>query len=163
MKRAWVWVALVLSLGVNVGVFATIGLSRMRSKARWEQMRPGGPPDMARLADHLRLRGSEREQFLDIQQRFFDTARRQRRELETLRAELRAELSASEPDWGEIEELLGRSGQLYQALDRALVESILASREILTAEQQQRYFHILSRVRGGAIRDGRPDHHPRRP
>lgn len=163
MKRAWVWVALVLSLGINVGVFATIGLTRLRSRARWEHVRPGGPPDMGRLADHLRLTGAEREQFLDIQRRFLETASRQRQDLEALRAELRRELSASEPDSSTIEELLGRSGQIYQSLDRALVESILASRELLTAEQRQRYFRILSRMRGGATRQGPPNHHLRRP
>ena len=169
MKRAWVWVALVLSLGINIGVLATIGVTRLRTKARWEQPRPEGRPDMGRFADHLRLRGGEREQFVEIQRRLFETARQKSQELESLRAELRREMSTAEPDPVKIDEFLTRSGEVYQALDRAFVESILASREILTPEQQQRYFHILTRMREGAMRfgprggppGGPPTHRPR--
>ena len=165
MKRAWVWVALVLSLGVNIGVLATIGLSRMRVKDRWEQPRPEGRPDMSRFADHLRLRGEERERFIEIQRRLFETAREQRRELEFVRAELRSEFGASEPDQERIDELLRRSSEVYETLDRAFVASILDSREILTPEQQERYFHILTRMREGAMRfgprGGPPAHRPR--
>ena len=54
MKRGWVWVALLLSIGINIGVLATIGVSRSRAAARWERPREEDrTPPFERVANHL--------------------------------------------------------------------------------------------------------------
>jgi len=164
MKRGWIWVALLLSVGVNIGVLATIGVSRMRTNARWERPRDGEvQPHFARLADHLELEGEERERFMEIQQRLFRTTRQHQEVLQRLRDDVRGEVMSDSPDPAKVDGLLAEVGALHMDLDRALVESVLATREILTPEQQQRYFHVLERMRDARRFGGREGGPTRRP
>ena len=50
MKPIWLWIALLLSVGVNLGVLATIGTHRLRQPARWDR----GPRE-----SRSRISGSE--------------------------------------------------------------------------------------------------------
>ena len=171
MKRSWVWVALLLSLGVNIGILATLGTARFRERPRYDGARPEGAPPFARMADHLGLEGETREQFLTIQEDLFKTTRRHRQELESLRRELRREVVSQQPDAARVEQLLEESGEVSRRLDRAMVDSVLATRRVLTPEQQQRYFRVLDRLRAGGRRfgphapppDGRRPHADRPP
>lgn len=165
MKRSWIWVALLLSIGVNIGILAMIGTSRYRIGPKVEEFRPDGPPPFARLADHLDLEGQARERFLAIQEELFTTTRRHREDLESLRRALRAEVVSDQPDPERVEELLRQSGEVGRRLDRAMVESVLATREILTPDQQRRYLRLLERLQPGGRRFGPRGHPPsgRRP
>lgn len=166
MKRGWMWVALLLSLGVNVGVLATLGVARLRTPSRWQGPYAGGPPPLARLADRLQVEpGERRERFLEQQRELFETTRRHLQRQRTLRSELRDELAARSPDRARIEALIEELGESYASLERALAQTVLASREILTPEQQERYFALLERLRAER-RSGRgpgppPGRHPR--
>ncbi len=165
MKRGWLWVALVLSLGVNIGVLATVGLSRIRAvdRAPDRAARDQRPPPFERLADHLRLEGPPRQRFIEIQRDLFETTRRHRQRLEEIRTELRHELMAERPDRARVEELQGESARVNAALERAMIESVLASREVLDAEQQQRYFRVMERLRRAASPAHPPQPRGRRP
>lgn len=154
MKRAWIWIALLLSLGVNIGVLATVGTARYRSRPRVDRSRFEGPPPFARMADHLDLEGEARAQFLEIQQVLFQTTRQHRGDLEALRGELRREATSENPDPARVEQLLAESGEVNRDLDRAMVESVLATRGVLTPVQQQRFFTVLDRLQAGGRRPG---------
>jgi len=158
MKRGWVWVALLLSVGINIGVLATIGVSRMRAEARWERPRDAErQPPFERLADHLELEGEARLRFIEIQQGLFRSTRQRQEGLHQLRAELRREIAADEPDPQTVDRLLDQIGAMHMDLDRALVESVMASKKILNPAQQTRYLRILERMREGYRRmGGRP-------
>ena len=159
MKRSWLWIALLLSVGVNIGILATVGTARYRVKERVDRFRSEAPPPFARMADHLKLEGETRDHFLEIQRDLFATTRHYREKLEDLRLELRQEVTSENPDTDRVERLLAESGQVNRDLDRAMVESVLATRHILTPEEQQRFFGVLERMRSR----GRGPGHPRRP
>lgn len=164
MKRGWVWVALLLSVGINIGVLATIGTSRMRAKARFERPRDGDrQPPVERLASHLEVEGEIREQFIEIQQDLFRTTRRHQQALHELRSELRTEVANENPDPHRVEELLNEIGVLHVNLDRAMVESVLATKKILDPGQQRRYFRVLERMREATRRFGDRPGRPGRP
>lgn len=166
MKRGWVWVALLLSVGINIGVLAMIGVSRMRTEARWEQQPREGdrPPPFERLARYLEVEGEQREEFMEIQQRLFRTTRQSQETLESLRRDLRLEVMSESPDPVRVDQLLAEIGSQHRDLDRALVESVLATRKVLSPEQQRRYFHVLERMRDASRRFGdRQGGPPRRP
>lgn len=164
MKRGWVWVALLLSVGVNIGVLATIGVSHLRTKARWERPRErDGSPPVERLANHLELEGQERDQFLEIQQNLFHTTRQHQEALQKLRTEIRSEVMSDSPDPSNVDRLLADVGAIHMDLDRAMVESVLATRKILTPEQQRRYFHVVERMRDASRRFDSRGGPPRRP
>ena len=158
MKRGWIWVAVLLSVGVNIGVLATIGVSRTRTQARWDRPRDREVPQPAeRLANHLQLEGDEKDRFLEIQQGLFRTVRRHQQELADLRSRIRRELMRDTPDPVEMDRLLDQVGTIHLSLDRAMVESVLASRGILTPEQRRRYFQVLERIQRASGWAGRPD------
>jgi hypothetical protein len=116
---------------------------------------PGEPP-LGRLADHLGLEGERRERFVALQRRFLAVHLEGRRERARLSADLRRELVTGEPDRARIEELVGRLAEVYAASERATAEVVLASRDLLDADQQQRYFRFLDHLRAGGPPGGGP-------
>ena len=113
-------------------------------------------PQLELLADRLRLRGPQRERFLEAQQRFFTEVTARRVELATVRRELRRQLTSPQPDRQLIRRLLERSGRATAELDAAFAENVLTVRRILGPRQQQAYFHFLERVRSGMDGQNRP-------
>ncbi len=160
MRRWWLWVALMLSLGVNVGILGTIAAHRFGQRpqpARQVDLpRSGQLPPLNTLADRLRLTGERRDRFLEVQREFFTEVTSRRIELATLRQELRRELTARQPDRGRIDRILERTGEATAALDGAFVANVLASRELLDRRQQRLYFRFLQRLRAG----GEAPRHP---
>jgi len=157
MKPIWLWIALLLSVGVNLGVLATMGTHRLREPPPWDRgPREEGPP-VGRAADRLGLEGEKREAFIQVQRDFFGGMNAARAELEELRQELRRELTAENPDPAVVDILVEEMGQAYSRLDRVFVDNVLESREILDPAQESRYFEFLERIQ----RHGRPGH--RRP
>ncbi len=177
MKRWWIVIALLLSLGVNVGLLAAVAVRRL-SPAQTvppgpSPQRPGpapeGPPGnnnparLVRLADHIGLEGETRRRFLEIQWRFFEnTARLRFRQVEVHR-ELRRTLVRGEPDRQRIDALLDESAHLYRGLEEALVESVVASRAVLTPEQEREYLRLVGPLRrqgNPALEGQRPQRRP---
>lgn len=165
MKRWWLLVALMLSLGVNVGVLLMIA-SHRRAPQQWEETRraeaerreearrpgdikPEQMPPLNALADRLRLRGEARDRFLEAQKEFFAEVTSRRIELATLRQELRRELTSPEPDRQRIDRILEETGRATAALDAAFVDNVLAVRGLLGPRQQRAYFRFLGRLRAG--------------
>jgi len=170
MKRWWLAIVLLLSLGVNVGVLATIGIQRLRAPHSAEEPLPAGPdglgpsgpgvgpsgpgpsspgpsgpgPNFQLLADRLRLDGERRERFIEVQQRFFETARGGRQRLERLRQELRQELVAETPDRARAEAISREMAEVTGQLERALIANILDSKELLTPVEQRQFLRLVA-------------------
>ena len=167
MKKPWIWVVLLLSLGVNIGILATIGVSRFKGPPKierglWDSPRREHPmrrelaPPVDRMADALELEGETRDEFIALQEQFFRGMVEQRAGLETMRRDLRTEVMAEEPDEERIDELLTELGKRQVNLDRMFVENVLKSRTLLGPEQQKRYLQMLRRVREAMGEDGGP-------
>lgn len=156
MKRSWLVVLLLLSVGVNIGVLAMIGVSRARAPRPVERLLDR-PPPLEHFADRLGLEGAQRERFVAEQRRFFEAFQDLRRDLGATRAEMRREVGAGSPDRDRIEELLAASARLSEELDRLFVDHVLATREILDREQERGYFSLLDRLRR---EEERPRHRP---
>jgi Spy/CpxP family protein refolding chaperone len=157
VRRWWVVLALLLSLGVNIGILATLAVHRWRSPPPpAERLRPDVVHRIARLADHLELEGEERQRFVEIQRRFFETTVRHTRGLARLRMQLRRELVKPEPDSGRVEVLVEELGRNYEGLEGSMAEAILESRRLLDAEQQRKYLRVLSRLRARMMEQRQP-------
>lgn len=141
--------------------------SRPRSAGR----RPGErflamPPErrLEEMAVRLGVPPEDRPRFAQLQREFFGETRDGRMRLDGVRRQLRAELTAARPDRARIDALLAQSGELQAGLERALVDHVLAAREVLDGEAERRYLHFLSRLGAagggpGGVRQGAP---PRR-
>lgn len=171
MRRWGLALALLLSLGVNAGILATLALREAGSpdRPRPEDPRPVPPgpgageemPRVIRLADRLGLEGAQRRRFMQLQGRFFAETVRLRTEQAEIFRELRRELTASDPDRRRIEELTRASAQTHLALQEAMAKNVIATRELLDPEQERLYLEIISRLRPPGL-SGEPQR-PRRP
>ncbi len=175
MRRWGLALALLLSLGVNIGILATLAVRRGAppDRPRPEERRPippgpgetteEPPPRAARLADRLGLEGEQRRRFLRLQGRFFVETMRLRTEQAEVIRELRRELSAPEPDRQRIEELTRASARAHLALQQAMARNVITTRELLDPDQERLYLDFISRL-GPPQRQRRPPFwQPRRP
>ena len=176
MRRWWIVIALLLSVGVNVGILAALATRHAIRPERqplplpreepgpMEGHDPGGPPRASRLADRLGLEGEPRRQFLELQQRFFEkTVRIRLRMVETQR-EVRRELMSEEPDRQNIDALLQDSARDFLTLEQALATNIVESRELLNPEQEEEFLRVVARMRPQAGGFGpRPGQRPEPP
>ncbi|MEO8502619.1 MAG: periplasmic heavy metal sensor [Acidobacteriota bacterium] len=175
MKRWWLLIALLLSTGINVGILATLLTQHFhKPAAASSSVSPldgvadvGQRPNLGPLADRLGLRGAARTRFMEMQESFVTGMREQRFHLKQLQAELRSELLSEHPDRDRIEPLTKQLGEAYGSLDRALAENILASRAVLTPEQQMQYLRFvgarLQQLRGDRPAAERPQRERLRP
>ena len=161
MKRPWLVVALLLSVGINIGILAMIGLAKARGPVRWEpRMEGSGGPPVERLAERLGLEGDQRDDFVAQQWEFFESFQRTRGELELTRQELKLEVGSADPDSERIEELLVKSARLTATLDRFFIENVMVSRQILDRRQERLYFSFLDRLRRAGERWRGPERRP---
>lgn len=184
MRRWWLAIALLLSLGVNVGILAVVLAHRARPQPdrpvvqEPEPGRPGPdrpfprdldpgepPPRIVRLADRLGLEGEQRRRFIALQGRFFTETVRLRTEQAEIQRELRRELISPAPDRERVQGLLRESARTFLALEQALARNVIATRDLLDPEQEEIYLDILSRLRppGARMQGGQPPRNQRRP
>jgi Spy/CpxP family protein refolding chaperone len=178
VKSGWLTAALLLSLGVNIGLVG-VGIARRHAFERYldrprlerpvermaERMsgRMGGrferPGEM--LADRLDLEGDAREKFLAAHRRIAERTRQARDRIDDLRRELREQVLAPEPDRARVEALLGEIAAQEAEITRAFVEGLLDARAPLDARQLRRYLELLQRFGppgpGGGPGDRGPD------
>jgi Spy/CpxP family protein refolding chaperone len=150
VRRWWVVIALLLSLGVNLGLVAAVATRRIaaRPERPGPQEMGGEPlPRFRHLADHLGLEGEKRRQFLDLQRQLFEeTVRVRMRQAESQR-EVRRELVSREPDQERIDALLQQSARDFLTLEQALAKNITSTRDILSPGQEREYLRIIARMR----------------
>ena len=160
MNRWWLVIALLLSVGLNVGILATIAARRggpppaAKADKAPELANPGRDPLplLPRLADRLGLEGEKRRKFLDVQWNLFQETSRLRLQLAEVHREIRREVTRDEPDRKRVDQWLAESARIYLAMERSLVNNVLATRELLDPEQERQYMAMISRLRlaGGA-------------
>lgn len=153
--KGWLWalwLALLLSLGLNIGL--VVAGREQRAPAPRPAAAPTPENDRGRLdnaARRLGLEGEKRERFVAQQRRFVTSVMAERRKLERIRREVRAELRSESPDEARLQELARRSGEAYGALDAAFIENIVRSRELLDPEQERAFMGFLGRMRARAL------------
>ena len=165
MKRNLLFLALLLSVGINCGLLG-MGIARhrlfqrMSQEAREAADRPPGRdgragPEGARLADRLALTGEAREGFLRLQRELAERVHAGRRQIDEARRELRQELTSRTPDRARVENLLAGIAREQDALDRALVANVYAARELLDGPAEREYLRFVERF-GAAVAGPRP-------
>ena len=159
MKHQW-WlvILLLLSLGLNLGFLVSRALHQ-RSGAKGVPASASDPAaDLARhddrlprfvrrMADDLGLEGEQRDAFVEIQRTFFEQTIAARRRMATLQGEIRREVTSADPDRAALEKLLTELSTAHGDLERAFVNDLLDSRELLDDGQAQRYMRFLRRMR----------------
>ena len=153
MRRWWLVIVLLLSLGLNVGILAAVAVRRLG---------PGGPagkspgaanqqadplPRLPQLANRLGLEGEERRKFLDIQWNLYQETSHLRLQLGETHRNLRHELIQPQPDRARVDALLEESSRTYLALEKSLVTNVLATRNLLGADKEEQYLRLIGQLR----------------
>jgi hypothetical protein len=159
MSRWWLVIALLLSVGLNVGILAAIAARRAgpqgprEGRQQQQQANPANAantdpvPRLTRLADRLKLEGDQRRKFLDLQWNLYQETTRQRLQLNEVHRELRREMTKQTPDRQRVEALLDESSRIYLTLERSLVSSIFATRDLLGPDKEEEYLKVVGRLR----------------
>jgi Spy/CpxP family protein refolding chaperone len=174
VKSWWLVIALLLSLGINLGILAAVGANRWGKKPPRppleEQPLPppiaGETPQRAiRLADRLGLEGEQRRRFIARQGRFFVETVQLRTDMAETQRELRRELTAPQPDHARIDVLLNDSARSFRALEQAMAQNVVESRKLLNPDQEKEFLQFVALLRppglgagnAGGRRDGGGD------
>jgi len=154
VRRWWLVIALLLSVGLNVGILAAIAARRINLAAGAGAKQPGAmnqPPDplprLPQLANRLGLEGEERRKFLDIQWNLYQETSHLRLQLGETHRNLRHELIQPQPDRAQVDRLLEESSRTYLALEKSLVNNILATRDLLGPEKEKQYLRLIGQLR----------------
>jgi hypothetical protein len=158
MKLSWLWIALAVSLGINVGILGTLAVqgSDKGKGAEEKSAEPSLDDRTGPIADRLGLEGEEREKFMQLQRSLLESTQGHREELEKMRREVRKELREDEPDRDRMDRLIGDMAEVSAAQEREYVETVMATREILEDEQQAMYLQFLAQARARGGEGGRP-------
>lgn len=168
MRRWWLVIALLLSLGLNLGIFAALVARRAappdrnRPEERAGMAYPGANPlpRLPRLADRLGLEGEKRRHFLELQWKLFEESSRLRLQLGEVHREIKREMIREAPDPQQIERLLQESARVYLNLERSLTRNILATRELLDDKEERQYLALIGRIGIPLSPDGGADAAP---
>lgn len=155
MRRWGLALALLLSVGVNVGLFATALLRRPAPPVRPPAAEIRSLPDpgarLARAANWLGLEGEVRRRFLDLQWSAFQETGRLRIQQSEIRRELRRELTAESPDPAKIDRLLRESSRTFLAMEQTLARQVSATRELLDPAQERKFLALVRSLRPGDL------------
>jgi hypothetical protein len=147
VKRWWLVILLLLSLGTNIGILATQVVGRMDKPNQPEVVRPFAFGRLQILADRLGLRGEERRSFIERQRRFLRDTAGPRKHLNEIRAELRSELTAPRPDRAHVDALMKEASDLFLRLEQRLSGLVLETRSTLPPQAALRYVDLLGRLK----------------
>lgn len=153
MKRWWLVIVLLLSLGLNVGILAAVAARRLGPGGPGAKA-AGGPnqqadplPRLPQLANRLGLEGEERRKFLDIQWNLYQETSHLRLQLGETHRNLRHELIQPQPDKARVDALLEESSRTYLALEKSLVANVLATRDLLGSDKEKQYLRLIGQLR----------------
>lgn len=151
MRRWGVVLALLLSVGLNVGIGVAL-LARgggERPEAPGEaDAGPGRlPPGVRRVADELGLDGERRRSFFAAQERFFERTLLAHERLRTAQAALRDELVGPDPQRSAVAPWLAEMKDAHGELEQAFVDSYFELRAILGPAETRRFLERVMRHR----------------
>lgn len=173
MKRWWLIMALMLSVGVNLGIVVARLLPSDDGpepvplegpgpegpppgpplERPLEGLPPGGPeeprvpPAVRRFAEDIGLSAEDRDKFVELHRAFLVETIQGRRRVMRLQEELRRKAFADDVDREAVDELLEELGAAHAALESAFIHNLLDVREILNPEQERRYRLFLRQLR----------------
>jgi hypothetical protein len=146
VKQWWLAIALVLSIGTNLGVLATLAIVH-KANPQQQVVRPGNPGQLQLLADRLGLTGEQRRRFLERQRRLLHDTVLPRKRMGEIRLALRAELIAARPNRQRIDLLMHEASDTFIELERLLTDCVLETRAALPPEAEKRYAELISHLK----------------
>jgi Spy/CpxP family protein refolding chaperone len=165
VKRWWVVILLLLSVGLNIGLLAQRGRERNERDARREARQAEERKDPAgaesrearnrqrmkrlldRMVEEVGVAGEQRDQFVAIQEGFFDRTLATRQRLRQGQRALRDNLSSPQPDRALAEKQAAEIAEAQKEIEAAFIDNFFATSAILDQDQQHRYRSLVAELR----------------
>lgn len=139
MKRIVLWGVLAASIAANVATLV-VALSR----------RAAAPPGEPRLFSMVELDPDQRARITRLRAALLATREERARRLSVLRGELAASIVREPADAAAVENALRSISEVQSGYQRAVVEHVLAVRDLLRPEQRSAFERMVAEhVRGG--------------
>jgi Spy/CpxP family protein refolding chaperone len=163
--KGWLIVALLLlSIGLNIGLLAQRGREKRerldRREARLEarqnpesaesrtaRERPLLKRLLDRMVDEVGVEGEQRDEFVAIQESFFDRTLATRERLRQSQRALRENLTSPQPDRALAASQAAEIAAAQKEVEAAFIENFFATSAILDQDQRQRYSKLVSELR----------------
>ena len=142
MKRKLIIFGISLLVIINLSSLATIGYHRCFRKGE-ECPKESKHPEESYLQQQLSLTKSQAEEMKTLRDSFYLQSNKISSDLLERRTELVELLMASEPDTEKINEALSEIDSKQAELQKKVINYLLEEKEILTQEQQQKFFSII--------------------
>ena len=143
MKKNLLILGLVFSVAINAAVLTKIGHHWLGKDKGEKHHCEGKHSSMSYLHKELALSEKQTGQINVLKERFRSNAKPVRAALRTKRKQLVQLLMASEPDRSKIDAVISEINSLQGELQKRVVDHLLAQKEILTAEQQEKFLFII--------------------
>ncbi|HID93110.1 MAG TPA: periplasmic heavy metal sensor [bacterium (Candidatus Stahlbacteria)] len=144
MRRKPLILALVLSVAINVAVLATAGYHWRGRRAEEQHHRAGGHSPTSFLHRELALSESQVRQMESLGRPLEQKIDRIKEELREKRAQLVDLLMEPQPNREEINVKVSEIESLQTGIQKLIIDHLLQQKEILTPEQQKKFFSIIS-------------------
>ena len=145
MKEKLLILALIFSLGINIGIFGSIGYKRLKGKSEERHSREAEHSPMRFLAKELGLSESQTKEIEALRKSLEPKMEEIREELREKKAQLVYLLKESKPDLEKINIQLSEIESLQTKLQKLVIRHLLQEKNILTPEQQDKFFSIISK------------------
>lgn len=152
-RRRWLVMALLVSLGMNLGLVLSALLAPTKARAARGGASLAVETGVEKVADELGLTGAERRQFVERHRQFLDEARGPRERARRLRSELTQELFARPANQARIDELVAALGVELARFESDTARLVLEVQQLLPAERHPAYRRFLA----GMKPDDQPD------
>ncbi len=140
MSRKTLIVLLILSIGINLGLLGFMAYDAVR-EARWFSERPPLPHWLGSIEG---LTPEQIEQMHTIMAQGKEPIGKLRDELSRKRYELGTLISQPNPDPAAIDAKIAEISGIQVQMERLIVQQIIAIRQVLTPEQQQKLSEYMS-------------------
>jgi len=144
MSNKWLALALVFSVAVNVGVFGSVGYRLARGKPPAACIEESSGSALDRLAGEIGLSPEQTRAFADLRNMYEPRIQRLRDGLTEKRTRF---VEALKPPEVSLEELLPHVEEieaLQAELQKLVVDQMLKEKALLTIEQQEKFFSMIS-------------------
>jgi len=143
MKKNLLILGFILSLGINIGVLATIGYNRL------EKSCPGGDAEKERhaamsfLIKELDLSPAQEKEIESLRKSLEPKVEEIRIKLREKRVQLFNLLKESQAEYEKINNQLSEIKSLQTEIEKMAIANLLQEKKILSPEQQEKFFSII--------------------
>ena len=145
MKERLLILALIFSLGLNIGILGSVGYNWLKGKCKERHSIEAGHSPMRVLAKELNLSESQAKEMEALRKSLEPKMEKIREELREKKVQLVNLLKESEPDLEKINIQLSEIESLQTELQKLVIRHLLQEKNILTPEQQDKFFSIISK------------------